>query len=56
MSSFLFLLMYVKITKLRKNEYYQETLFVFERNEKRKKLDKTLDDFLIGGRYLYMFL
>lgn len=26
------------------NEYYQETLFEFERNEKQRKLDKTLDD------------
>ena len=56
MSSFLLLLMYFKVTKLRNNEYYQETLFDFERSEKQKKLDKTLDDFLIGGRYFYMFL
>lgn len=43
-----FWLIYSRVTKLCHNEYYQETLFDFERNEKQRKLDKTLDDIFIG--------
>lgn len=39
----------VRVTKLSSNEYVQETLFDFERNEKQRKLDNTLDD--IRKRY-----
>jgi DNA polymerase-4 len=34
----------VRVTKLCANSYVQETLFDFEKNEKQRKLDKTLDD------------
>lgn len=34
----------VRVTKLCSNEYCQETLFDFEKSEKQRKLDKTLDD------------
>lgn len=34
----------VRVTKLCTNSYVQETLFDFEKNEKQRKLDKTLDD------------
>lgn len=33
----------VRVTKLCTNTYVQETLFDFEKNEKQRKLDKTLD-------------
>lgn len=33
----------VRVTKLCANSYVQETLFDFEKNEKQRKLDKTLD-------------
>lgn len=33
----------VRVTKLCSNEYCQETLFDFEKSEKQRKLDKTLD-------------
>lgn len=33
----------VRVTKLTSNEYCQQTLFDFEKNEKERKLDKTLD-------------
>lgn len=34
----------VRLTKLCSNEYYQESLFDFENNEKQMKLDKTVDE------------
>ncbi|MFR8042684.1 MAG: DNA polymerase IV [Clostridium butyricum] len=34
----------VRLTKLCSNEYYQESLFDFENNEKHMKLDKTVDE------------
>ncbi|MDR3597920.1 MAG: DNA polymerase IV [Clostridium sp.] len=34
----------VRVTKLSNNEYVQETIFDFEKSEKQRKLDKTLDD------------
>lgn len=34
----------VRVTKLRSNVYYQENLFDYEKNEKQRKLDQTLDD------------
>jgi Nucleotidyltransferase/DNA polymerase involved in DNA repair len=33
----------VRVTKLTSNEYCQQSLFDFEKNEKAKKLDKTID-------------
>lgn len=33
----------VRVTKLSSNEYVQETLFDYEKNEKQRKLDETLD-------------
>lgn len=33
----------VRLTKLCSNEYYQESLFDFEKNEKQMKLDKAID-------------
>lgn len=34
----------VRLTKFCSNEYYQESLFDFENNEKQMKLDKTVDE------------
>ncbi|AQR93109.1 DNA polymerase Y family protein [Clostridium saccharoperbutylacetonicum] len=34
----------VRVTKLCSNQYVQETLFDFEKSEKQRKLDKTLDE------------
>ena len=34
----------VRVTKLCSNKYCQESLFDFEKNEKQRKLDKTLDE------------
>lgn len=34
----------VRVTKLCSNQYCQESLFDFEKNEKQRKLDKTLDE------------
>lgn len=34
----------IRVTKLSSNEYFQETLFDFQKSEKQRKLDKTLDD------------
>jgi DNA polymerase-4 len=34
----------VRVTKLTSNKYVQETLFDFEKNEKQRKLDKTIDE------------
>jgi DNA polymerase IV len=34
----------VRVTKLCSNQYCQESLFDFEKNEKHRKLDKTLDE------------
>jgi DNA polymerase-4 len=34
----------VRVTKLCSNEYCQETLFDFEKSDKQRKLDKTLDN------------
>lgn len=39
----------VRLTKLSSNEYYQESLFDYEKNEKQIKLDKTIDE--IRKRY-----
>ena len=33
----------VRVTKLCSNEYYQESLFDFEKNEKQMKLDRAVD-------------
>ena len=34
----------IRVTKLSSNEYFQESLFDYERSEKQRKLDKTIDD------------